>query len=82
MPRYFFHSEDGHLFHDAEGTELADDQAARADAVRVTGELLADRPQMAWETTRWRLLTTDETGRILFTIELRAEVGSAVLPWT
>ena len=81
MPRYFFHSEDGFLEHDGEGTELADQAAARVEAVRLAGGLLQDRPQALWESTRWRLLVTDVTGMILFTIEVNTAIGAAVLPW-
>ena len=81
MPRYFFHSEDGFLLHDTEGTELADQAAARVEAVRRSGSLLQERPQAFWKSTRWRLLVTDETRMILFTIEVSTASGAAVLPW-
>ncbi len=81
MPRFFFHSEDGSLVHDEEGTELADTGAARVEAVRLSGALLIDRPQALWESTRWRLLVTDESGLILFTIEVNTFLGAEVLPW-
>ena len=82
MPRYFFHSEDGRLEHDHEGTELADVGAARTEAVRFAGSLLSNRPQALWESTRWRLLVTDESALILFTIEVNTAIGAAVLPWS
>ena len=75
MPRYFFHSEDGLLEHDETGTELADASAAREQAVRFAGALLAERPQAMWEGTRWRLLVTDEQSLILFTIEVSTMIG-------
>ena len=81
MPRYFFHSEDGHLEHDSSGTELPDAGAARIEAVRFAGSLLADRPQALWESTRWRMLVTDENAAILFTIEVNTVVGIDVTPW-
>ena len=70
MPKYFFHSEDGHLEHDHSGTDLADPAAARREAVRFAGALLNDRAQALWEGTDWRLLVTDESTMILFTIEV------------
>ena len=82
MPRYFFHSEDGRLEHDDEGTELADSGAARIAAVQLAGALLKDRSQALWESTRWRLLVTDEHAAILFTIEMSTVIGSAVVPWS
>lgn len=81
MPRYFFHSEDGFLIHDKDGTELVDTGAARTEAVRLAGCLLIERPQALWESTRWRLLVTDVTGMILFTIEVGTVIGTAILPW-
>ena len=44
MPRYFFHLNDGHTALDAEGTELADLNAARQEAVRFSGEVLREGP--------------------------------------
>ena len=82
MPRYFFHSEDGRLEHDETGTELADTAAARVAAVQFAGALLRDRSQALWESTRWRMLVTDETDAILFTIEMNTVIGSSVVPWS
>ena len=82
MPRYFFHSEDGHLEHDQVGTELADAAAARIEAVRFAGALRTERPQALWESTRWRLLVTDERALILFTIEVSTVMGAAITPWS
>ncbi len=81
MPRYFFHSEDGHLEIDETGTELADTAAARTEAVRFAGALLQDRPQAAWESTRWRLLVTDARRAVLFAVEVSTVIGAAVTPW-
>ena len=81
MPRYFFHSEDGFLVHDDSGTDLADQAAARIEAVRLCGCLLTERPQTLWESTRLRHLVTDSAGMILFTIEVSTAVGATVIPW-
>ena len=81
MPRYFFHSEDGRLEHDQVGTELADPAAARLEAVRFAGALLKDRSQILWEGTDWRLLVTDESKAILFTIDVSTKIGSPI-PWS
>ena len=81
MPRFFFHSEDGHLEVDEIGTELADAAAARAEAVRFAGALLQDRPQTVWESTRWRMLVTDERKAILFAVEVATVIGASVTPW-
>ena len=81
MPRYFFHSEDGRLEHDDVGTELADAASARVEAVRFAGELLANRSQALWEGTHWRMLVTDQSTAILFTIEVSTLVGTPSGSW-
>ena len=81
MPNYFFHSEDGHLEIDEVGTELPDAAAARVEAVRFAGALLLDRPQAVWESSRWRLLVTDERRAVLFAVEVATAIGAAVTPW-
>ena len=82
MPRYFFHSEDGQLDFDEDGTELADSATARLEGVRFAGSLLKDRAQALWEATDWRLIITDESKTILFTIEVTTKIGSAIMPWS
>ena len=42
MPRYYFHMRDGHEHLDEVGTELLDDDAARAQAIVASGEALRD----------------------------------------
>ena len=81
MPRYFFHSEDGHLDHDDVGTEMVDAGSARAEAVRFAGALLANRAQVLWEGSHWRMLVTDESAAILFTIEVSTLVGTPSGSW-
>lgn len=44
MPRCYFHTLDGTQGIDRPGHELADDAAARREAVRYAGGLLADDP--------------------------------------
>ena len=39
MPRYFFHIIDGNEYPDTEGTVLANPDAARAEAIVVSGEM-------------------------------------------
>ena len=81
MPRYFFHAEDHRLINDTEGVELEGLDAAKDEAVHRACKLLTADPKMLWDTKRWRLLTTDEDSRILFTIEIRPEAGANVIPW-
>ncbi|MDB5426484.1 MAG: hypothetical protein JWR47_3116 [Phenylobacterium sp.] len=72
MPRYFFHTEDGRRFPDEEGTELADAAAARDEAAAIFGELLKERPQDLWRGGGLRLTVTDETGLILYVLDMNA----------
>ena len=76
MPRYFFHTLDGFLDLDQEGTELADDNAARLQAVRYIGELLQSDPNYIWDGHALRVNVTNETGKAVFTV-LTMAVGNA-----
>ena len=68
MPRYFFHTADGSRQRADEGTELRDQHAARTEAVRFAGALMADRPDMIWDGHDFRVEVTDEARHLLFTI--------------
>lgn len=68
MPRFFFHTADGSRKRDEEGTELADLAAARIEAIRFTGMVLAGEPHHLWFHQDFRVEVTDETGLLLFTI--------------
>ncbi len=64
MPRYFFNLNDGQkIIPDLEGTELPDDDAARAHAVQVARELARNRER---ETRSWRLAVCDAEGTLCF----------------
>ena len=73
MPRYFFNLQDGRSAPDQEGTELPDIETARAEAVRLSGEVLRDTGAKFWEHPDWRLDVLDESGRTLFTLRFLAE---------
>jgi hypothetical protein len=68
MPRYYFHTADGAPDHDEVGTELADDNAARVEAVRYIGESLRSDPKLLWDGSEFRVEVTDENGDVLFTV--------------
>ena len=72
MQRYFFHTEDGALFRDEEGTMLADNEAARIEAARVLGQLLNERPGEIWRDDQMRIIVTDDRGATLFLLDLSA----------
>jgi hypothetical protein len=64
MPRYFFNLNDGRkIIPDLEGTELPDDDSARAHAVQVARELARNRER---ETRSWRLAVCDAEGTLCF----------------
>ncbi|SRR6266478_5211964 len=64
MPRYFFNLNDGRkIIPDLEGTELPDDDSARAHAAQVARELTRNREQ---ETRSWRLAVCDAQGTLRF----------------
>jgi hypothetical protein len=69
MPRYFFHTEDGQCLEDEEGTELADLDAARVEAVRIMGQLLDEDAAGLWSTESFRIVVKNETGLTLFTVD-------------
>ena len=68
MPRYFFHSADGTRNWDQAGVELADDRAARTEAIQLTGAILKDEPEVLREGQDFRVEVTDLQKRLLFTI--------------
>src|SRR5258708_34011521 len=64
MPRYFFNLNDGRkIIPDPEGTELPNDDFARAHAAQVARELARNREQ---ETRSWRLAVSDAEGTLRF----------------
>lgn len=77
MPRYFFHSADGTRNWDEAGVELSDDQVARVEAIRLTGAILKDEPEVLRDQD-FRVEVTDVTKRLLFTIITLAVDAPAV----
>src|SRR5229473_6991225 len=64
MPRYFFNLNDGQkIIPDLEGTELPDDDCARAHAIQVVRELARNREE---RTRSWRLAVCDAHGTLCF----------------
>jgi hypothetical protein len=70
VPRYFFNVHDGRDYPDAEGTELPDLAAVRAEALRSSGELLRGNNGTAefWSGDDWAMNVTDEAGKNLLTL--------------
>jgi hypothetical protein len=73
MPCYFFNVEDGVSIPDLNGTELRSLDDARVEAVRRSGELLAENVNGFWEGGPWRMDVKDDWGLILFILHFFAE---------
>jgi hypothetical protein len=70
MSRYFFNLFDGRkIIPDPDGTELSDDQSARAHAFRVMRELARNREE---QTSTWRLVVHDGQGTPCFELVFAA----------
>ncbi len=75
MLRYFFNLNDGRkIIPDLEGTELPDDDSARAHAAQVVRELARNREE---ETRSWRLAVCDAQGTLRFEL-LFASMDEAI----
>jgi hypothetical protein len=59
MPRYFFHVRDSVVLRDETGTELADDDAARTEAVRLLAGMVNDHAEDFWNEGRWTVEVRD-----------------------
>jgi hypothetical protein len=80
LPRYFFHLAGAVEVPDDEGSELADLEAAKCEAVQLIAQTLCDQPRSFWEADAYRVTTTDENGLILFTVEMIATLSAAMPP--
>ena len=83
MPRYFFHCMDGHVDLDEDGTELADDDAARLEATTLAGSILRTEPEHLQGGKALRIEVANASGDLLFTvvtISIDAPAVAAVKP--
>lgn len=78
LPRYFFNVHDGHDIVDTEGTELADCQTARREAVQFACGVLKDTCDTLKFGEEWRMEVTDERGLILFELDFCLTEAAAV----
>ena len=77
MPRYHFNVYDGHAEIDQDGTALPDIYAARAEAMRLAGGIIADAGARADLGEDWRFEVTDANGLILFRMDfIVAEIAA------
>jgi len=70
MPRFHFHLEDGTTFRDEEGTELPDLEAARINAVKLLGHVMADNAREFLSTREWTMNVTDDRDLLLFSVNV------------
>jgi hypothetical protein len=73
MPRYFFDLHDHKRDADDEGTELANDDEARVQAIIFTGDYLRDHPQLVSNGSRFRVALRDEADAVLLNVVVTAE---------
>ena len=70
MPRYHFNARDGQVLPDTEGTELVDNEAARAAGLTYLSELLLEDPSLLWSTGAFQVSVTDAAGLTLFVFDV------------
>ena len=73
MPRYFFHYKDHVTSLDEKGLELANPDAARAQAVASAAEMLKDLGGTFWDSPNWRFWVTDESGAEVCALRISAD---------
>jgi hypothetical protein len=69
--RVYFHLKNGaETIRDLDGVEVSDLEEARVQAGRAIEELRQEDPLAAEDWSGWRLDAADESGRLLFSLEL------------
>lgn len=77
MPVYHFHAKDGRAAGRAR-IELADDAAAKAEAVRWMAHLVGEETDLVWDTGAFQVEVTDGRGLSLFCIDVVVTVAAAL----
>ena len=75
MQRYFFDIKDGTDFTDFHGSEWADLNAVRLEAVRYAAEVLKEMPERFWNCEEWTMAVSDHNRKPLFTLKFQAGVA-------
>ena len=68
VPRYFFNTADGTRDCDELGIELPNNAAARVEAIRYAGALLADQPEVLWDGRDFRVEVVTEDEQLVCTV--------------
>ena len=72
--RLYFHLVSAHeVIRDREGVEVADLYEARAQAVRAIRELRQEDASAARDWSGWTLTVADESGAVVFSLDLDAD---------
>ena len=74
MPRYYFHLHDGAEGRDEEGRELADVDAARAEAIRGARDVMAEDVRQGSVTLSHWIEVRDQGGHRVFSVGYRDAV--------
>ena len=69
-PRYHFNLHDHRFVPDPEGSEFANVDAAKRQAIRLAAAILGNFPEEFLTSNEWRVEVTDSEGVLLFTIGL------------
>ncbi|MCK8456772.1 MULTISPECIES: DUF6894 family protein [Sphingomonas] len=82
MPRYFFDIDNHKPVNDDDGTDLANDEEARVQAVIFAGDYLSDHPAIARHGAHFSVAVRNDRGRVLLAVavmidEAGDEVGDA-----
>ena len=78
MPRFFFNTADGSRDCDELGVELPNGSAARVEAIRYAGSLLADQPNMLWDGRDFRVEVVNEDQQLVCTVITLAVASPAL----
>jgi hypothetical protein len=73
--RFYFQTEDGRCYPDENGTELPDVASACIEASTVLGSFLQEKPREFWAHDNLSLKVSDQTGLVLFTLNLSVTLG-------
>lgn len=77
VPRFHFNTYDNVTVLDPEGTELADWDEARLEAIRLCGEILKEDAKRVALCEDWRMEVTDDTGLVLFRFDFAVMASAA-----
>ena len=78
MPLFHFNVHHGGGSPDEEGTDLADPDCARVEAIRLAGILLAENAHEIGPDRDWQMDVTDDAGLTLFRLHFSVAASASV----